>query len=305
MNSMLLPQLQLQDAKTAVAYCRNRLEKLGEPRPTRLDQQLHLLRVGQKYSALTKAVVKDYVTRNELARSFFSKETPNADDYCKRSCIVIQHNLLEFADEIQSAVGVSQDKTPFETGKATRIVGEMFSTTAMRSSVDTAVKHMLESASTTVSLIVDHIVDAETKALLLRMIVNPALNTIGEDLKKNVSAGISEYKRDRSRSFDNCLTQKIREAEDARYDDAVSKKLHTYFDVGQQESSTRVNRSLCIAELVKILSRETVEEPSAPPAFDKQTYYEVRSPARQEMGYTVPMRPFLCSKYYSVNLSFF
>jgi hypothetical protein len=74
--------------------CRDRLNKLGEPRATLDKQRLYLLYISQSFHSLIKASVDG--TYNDL----FFKDADSEPGYRKRIQAVVQNLNLDFAERI-------------------------------------------------------------------------------------------------------------------------------------------------------------------------------------------------------------
>ncbi|ROT41718.1 interferon-induced GTP-binding protein Mx [Sodiomyces alkalinus F11] len=82
----------LQDVRGGIVDCEAKLERLGSPRETLLDQRRYLSRIGQDFSNLMKAAV------NGAYEGPFFGGAKTEEGYRKRLRAVVQNRLTEFAE---------------------------------------------------------------------------------------------------------------------------------------------------------------------------------------------------------------
>jgi GTPase SAR1 family protein len=85
----------IDDIKTGIGDCQNRLAKLGEAREGLQEQRRYLMQIGQSFTTLIKAAVGGV-----YSHEFFGS-AKTTEGYSKRLRAVIQALLMDFADDMR------------------------------------------------------------------------------------------------------------------------------------------------------------------------------------------------------------
>ena len=256
-----LPSL-LGDVEAGIAECQSRLTTMGTSRGTLDEQRMYLLGSSQKFVALMTAAVD-----GTYSDAFFGSSIPE-EGYKKRLRAVTISILKQFAETMRTkghavalvdtvpASYVRKEGIPLKTTYDTfysqvqlrmkrnsgrelpglynpSIVGDLFFDQAKpwQRIVGMVKDSLVEAAHTSVGLVLRHIADEGTIHGILRMIVNPGMESLEQSLSAKAEEVLRPNVRGHPFTMNHYFTENIqrKRAEQTRKD--MSKRLHGFLGV--------------------------------------------------------------------------
>ncbi|CAF9942508.1 hypothetical protein IMSHALPRED_003852 [Imshaugia aleurites] len=266
--------------------CRNRLDKLGDPRATLTEQQLYLFQLSQSFQSLVKAAVDG--TYND---PFFG-DAKSELGYQKRIRAVMQNLNLDFADNIsrrghcrkvtesKNTSHISKDVIPISRDKFIdhiqhlmkrtkgrelpgtfnpMIVSDLFLEQSVpweaiaRSHVDKvwkAAKEFLGHAAA-------YVADATTSKALFQKIFEPALNQLLGTLNEKTTELLTPHQRSHPITYNHYFTETLQKLRNERNHDEYSEIVKRFFGVSSLETPYYVDRNHDLCQLVSDLVQYT------------------------------------------------
>lgn len=291
--------------------CRNRLDKLGDPRATLTEQQLYLFQLSQSFQSLVKAAVDG--TYND---PFFG-DAKSELGYQKRIRAVMQNLNLDFADNIsrrghcrkvtesKNTSHISKDVIPISRDKFIdhiqhlmkrtkgrelpgtfnpMIVSDLFLEQSVpweaiaRSHVDKvwkAAKEFLGHAAA-------YVADATTSKALFQKIFEPALNQLLGTLNEKTTELLTPHQRSHPITYNHYFTETLQKLRNERNHDEYSEIVKRFFGVSSLETPYYVDRNHDLCQLVSDLVQYTEPDMNrfaCSEALDcMEAYHKVRAP---------------------------
>ena len=291
--------------------CRNRLDKLGDPRATLTEQQLYLFQLSQSFQSLVKAAVDG--TYND---PFFG-DAKSELGYQKRIRAVMQNLNLDFADNIsrrghfrkvtesKNTSHISKDVVPISRDKFIdhiqhlmkrtkgrelpgtfnpMIVSDLFLEQSApweaiaRSHVDKvwkAAKEFLGHAAA-------YVADATTSKALFQKIFEPALNQLLGTLNEKTTELLTPHQRSHPITYNHYFTETLQKLRNERNHDEYSEIVKRFFGVSSLETPYYGDRNHDLCQLVSDLVQYTEPDMNrfaCSEALDcMEAYYKVRAP---------------------------
>ena len=291
--------------------CRNRLDKLGDPRATLAEQQLYLFQLSQSFQFLVKAAVDG--TYND---PFFG-DAKSELGYQKRIRAVMQNLNLDFADNIsrrghcrkvtesKNTNHISKDVIPITRDefmdhiqhlmKRTKgrelpgtfnpmIVSDLFLEQSApweaiaRSHVDKvwkAAKEFLGHAAA-------YVADATTSKALFQKIFEPALNQLLGALNEKTTELLTPHQRSHPITYNHYFTETLQKLRNERNQDEYSKIVKRFFGASSLETPHYCGRNHDLRQLVTDLVQCTEPDMNrfaCSEALDcMEAYYKVGDP---------------------------
>ncbi|KAL9023560.1 MAG: hypothetical protein Q9196_007129 [Gyalolechia fulgens] len=263
--------------------CRSRLDKLGYPRATLVEQQLYLIQLSQEFQALVKAAVDGTYTD-----PFFG-DAKSGPGYQKRLRAVVQNLNLDFADdiarrghcrEITDSKGTSNNVIPITRDrfldhiqnlmKRTKgrelpgtfnpmIVSDLFLEQSApweaiaRDHVDKvwkAVKEFLNHA-------VAYVADSTTSEAIFQKIFKPALNQLLENLNEKTTELLTPHQKGHPITYNHYFTETLQKLRNERNRKEYSKIIKQFFAVPTLERSHHCDGQHDLYQLVTALVQRT------------------------------------------------
>ena len=291
--------------------CRNRLDKLGDPRATLTEQQLYLFQLSQSFQSLVKAAVDG--TYND---PFFG-DAKSELGYQKRIRAVMQNLNLDFADNIsrrghfrkvtesKNTSHISKDVIPISRDKFIdhiqhlmkrtkgrelpgtfnpMIVSDLFLEQSApweaiaRSHVDKvwkAAKEFLGHAAA-------YVADATTSKALFQKIFEPALNQLLGTLNEKTTELLTPHQRSHPITYNHYFTETLQKLRNERNHDEYSEIVKRFFGVSSLETPYYGGRNHDLCQLVSDLvqyAEPDMNRFACSEALDcMEAYYKVRAP---------------------------
>lgn len=267
-----LPSL-IEDVTMGVEDCKDILSRLGESRVTLQEQRLHLVRVSQEFSSLTKAAV-DGVDVDE----FFGSAMDDLG-YSKRLRAVIQNTCLEFAkamerrghakhivdDSMKFFITTPDDppkirrsdyvKEVLELMKRSRgrelpgtynplIIGNLFYEQSKNWAqlLDHYTDVMLNATRTTLDAILEHTADTTTSEGLRRFIINPQMDALEHKLREVVARILKPHQRGHPITYNHYFTGNVQKAKAQHRREWLTKQLATFFGAQGKFDGTKLHQ---------------------------------------------------------------
>lgn len=306
-----LPGL-IQDVQDGINDCKARLQNLGGPRPTVKEQRRHLLRLSRTFSSLVKHAVEGIYTD-----SFF--DDPMSDrGYEKRLRAVISNALLAFADDLRlkgrktKIVDQISGNPPYieepeerlrsdvideveNLMRRTRgselvgtfnpqIIGELFyqESSPWQAIVGRYAEQIVEAFRTTLRLVLEDTADEQTSEGILRNIINPAVEPLQRAMEAKVFSILRHHQGGHPTTYNHYFTDNIQKARHDHRKKLLSKKVHAYFAVTENDpdfTGTVLNRNVNLKSLIESLAADTeanMDKYACSEALDcMEAYYKV------------------------------
>lgn len=302
------------DSKRGIS--RKELEKMGQRRASRDEQQQYLVTVSMEFQSLMKASI-DGVYNNP-----FFTDAQSDRGYCQRLRAVIQNSNQQFAKDllthghyrhiverhIEYVDGSdSEESTRISRNEfITHIQNLMFRTRGrelpgtfspmivedlfreqcrpwegiLKGHVDT----VSAAARKLLNLVCEHIADDKTSQFIMRDIVEPALESITRTLQSKADELLEPHKNGHPITYNHYFTETLQKVRDERRMDEVRRALVDWLDVDEDEldtGSTRLSGNFNLRELMKALasrSEPDMDRFAASEALDcMEAYYKVSS----------------------------
>ena len=280
-----LPSL-LDEIKIKSNACRDRLDKLGEPRATVEEQRLYLLHISQSFQSLAKAAVDG--TYND---PFFedAKSTPG---YQKRIRAVIQNLNLDFAEHIarrghrrevagsKNAGHIPRDVTPITRDEFIEhiqhlmrrtkgrelpgtfnpmIVADLFleQSAPWKAITQSHIYKIWKAAKEFLGLAATYVADAATSKALFQKIFEPALNRLLGTLNANTAELLAPHQKGHPITYNHYFTETLQNVRSERSRNEYSKIVEDFFGVSSIESPIYIDQTKDLRQLVTALVQRT------------------------------------------------
>ncbi len=276
-----LPSL-IDEIEIKSGACRNRLDKLGEPRTTLVEQRLYLVHLSQSFQSLVKAAVDG--TYNDP----FFRDAKFEPGYRKRIRAVIQNLNLGFADnmtkrghcrevtESKEADDISNDVISITRddfidhiqhlmkrikGRELpgtfnpMIVTDLFSEQSApwegiaRSHIDKvwkAVEDFLHHAAA-------HVADTTTSRALCQNFFEPTLKQLLADLNEKTTELLIPHQKGHPITYNHYFTQTLQKLRYGRNKDVYANVVKKFFGVPSLEPPHYCNRNHDLRQLIDAL----------------------------------------------------
>lgn len=306
-----LPSL-IEEIDVKSGACRNRLERLGNPRATLAEQQLYLYHLSESFQSLVKAAVDG--TYND---PFFG-DASSDPGYEKRIRAVMQNLNQDFADKItrrghcrkvieskdtshisRRVIPITRDKfidhiQPLMKRTKGRelpgtfnpmIVSDLFLEQSApweaiaRGHVDKVWKAAREFLSHAAA----YIADVATSKALFETIFEPALDQLLENLNEKITELLTPHQKCHPIIYDHYFTENLQKLRNERNQNEYSKIVTKFFGVTALEVSHYCNRHHDLSQLVTALVQRTEPDMNrfaCSEALDcMMAYYKVEPPS--------------------------
>jgi hypothetical protein len=295
----------------ALATSQKELQVLGDPRSTRLEQQLYLCRIAQQFSSLLKAAADGIYDDTAFFGSPMSSGGYERRLGSRTQSILIQlakdlhekGHAEEIVDVVTDKHGPSQPRRVLRADAlrsvrelmdrsrgaelpgtvSSQLVGELFLRQAVpwTAILESSAEQILQAIHTTVRSIIRHVADQQTAEELLEHAIHPALESLKEELKAKISVNLEHPKGGYLVSYHKEFTENMQKARQASRKRALSQRLHDYFGVtpGTYQANNHVKRTVSITGLLEDLCTEGEGDAANSTCVDAldcmQAYYEV------------------------------
>ena len=306
-TSMGIPELvQIVEKKTGSVQ--KELKDLGNPRPTRVEQQLYLCRIAQQFSTLMTAAANG----SYEDKDFFGD--PMSDQgYAARLAARTQNSIDRLATDLRQKGHVHEivDKVSTDTwpgrpqqiprANALRNVREMMSRCGgaeipgtvskqvvaalfMRQAelwkviLEECAQKILQAVREASTSTLAHVADKTTAKELLEHVIDPGLAVMEQELLAKVNQSLEHSKHGHMLSYQKSFTDKMSEARHESRKSTISQKLHRYFSVepGSARASQDMLRDFSITDLLDELCAEPDADSISVDTLDcMQAYYKV------------------------------
>lgn len=306
-----LPSL-IEEIDVKSGACRNRLERLGNPRVTLAEQQLYLYHLSESFQSLVKAAVDG--TYND---PFFG-DASSDPGYEKRIRAVMQNLNQDFADKItrrghcrevieskdtshisRTVIPITRDKfidhiQPLMKRTKGRelpgtfnpmIVSDLFLEQSApweaiaRGHVDKVWKAAREFLSHAAA----YIADVATSKALFQTIFEPALDRLLKNLKEKTTELLTPHQKCHPITYDHYFTENLQKLRNERNQNEYSEIVQNFFGVTALEMSHYGNRNYDLSQLVTALVQRTEPDMNrfaCSEALDcMMAYYKVEPPS--------------------------
>ena len=245
--------------------CRNRLDKLEDPRATLAEQQLYLFQLSQSFQSLVKAAVDG--TYND---PFFG-DAKSELGYQKRIRAVMQNLNLDFADNIsrrghcrkvtesKNTNHISKDVIPITRDKFIDHIQHLMKRTKGRELPGTFnpmiisdlfleqsapweaiarshVDKVWKAAKEFLGHVAAYVADATTSKALFQMIFEPALNQLLGTLNEKTTELLTPHQRSHPITYNHYFTENLQKFRNERNQDEYSKIVTRFFDVSSLDT---------------------------------------------------------------------
>jgi GTPase SAR1 family protein len=266
--------------------CRNRLDKLGEPRATLAEQRLYLLHISQSFQSLVKAAVDG--TYNDP----FFENAKTEVGYQKRIRAVVQNLSLGFTEKMTRQGHyheITDSKSTSRVGRGvlpitrdefldqvkdlmqrTRgrelpgtfnpmIVADLFleQSTPWEAITQSHIDKVWKAVTEFLSLTATHIADAATSKALFQKIFEPALNQLLETLNAKTSELLTPHQKSHPITYNRYFTETYQKVRNERKRNEYSKVIKDFFGVSTLESSFYINQQKDLRQLLDNLVQRT------------------------------------------------
>ena len=306
-----LPSL-IEEIDVKSGACRNRLERLGDPRATLAEQQLYLVHLSQSFQSLVKAAVDG--TYND---PFFGDARSEAG-YQKRIRAVMQNLNQDFADnltrhghcrevtESKNKNHISKDVTLITRDefidhvrhlmKRTKgrelpgtfnpmIVADLFfeQSAPWEAIARSHVDKVWKAAKDFLGHVAAYIADATSSNALFRKIVKPALDQLLETLNEKTTELLTPHRRSHPITYNHHFTESLQKLRNERNQNEYSKIVTDFFGVSSLETSNYCDGNYDLRQLVTTLVQRTEPDMNrfaCSEALDcMEAYYKVEPPS--------------------------
>ncbi|KAH8799852.1 P-loop containing nucleoside triphosphate hydrolase protein, partial [Xylogone sp. PMI_703] len=266
-----LPGL-INDIRTKIKNCRQRLDKLGTPRITVEDQRLYLLSISSKFQSLVQAAIDGTYTD-----PFFGS-ADSRQGYQRRIRAVIRNLSEDFVKDItqhghkrQIVQPGEEDSVPDGVTPITRedfkkriqqlmqktrgrelpttfnpmIVTDLFLEQSAPWEAITAkhIEKVWTAVKTFLSFISAYVADPETSKALIQQIFEPALSQLYENLKEKTLETLKPHKTGHPITISNKFTASLRTEIMDQNTDKIEAALKSFFGVSTLSTSARLSNS--------------------------------------------------------------
>jgi GTP-binding protein EngB required for normal cell division len=250
---MQLPRV-LGDVTTGINECKHTLDKLGVARATLAEQRRYLLKVSSRFSEVVRAAVDGVYTD-----AFFK----TSKDMRLRA--VIQNTLADFAKDMRMKghARTIVDGPPLRTddhksNTITRsayiqevkelmmesrgrelpgtynplIVAELFSKQCKpwQGMVRSLLERTFQAASRTIESALHHVADGETTEALLRLVVNPTMDSIKKGLRSKADEILDPHISGHPITYNHYLTDNVQKAQADRRRRQMEQRMKNFFN---------------------------------------------------------------------------
>lgn len=284
-TSIRIPKL-IARIEATIGSNEDQLHKLGDPRSTRLEQQLYLCRVGQQFSSLIKSAANGvYDDRTFFGDPMSTKGYERRLGACIQSSLTLLGEELrlrghaeEIVDELPSFAGYRLPRQVLRVNALTNIhalmqrsrgaslpgtvssqvVGDLVSRQAApwKSILETHTQNMLHDVNAAVSAVIHHVADEKTADDLLEQVIYPGMESLKDDLLVKLNANLEHHKSGYLTSYHKQFADEMKIARQESRKLVLSEKLHAYFRVpqGSDEASNHIRRKVSVTGLLEELS---------------------------------------------------
>lgn len=319
-----LPSL-LNEITLELGDCRQELEKMGQRRANKDEQQQYLVTVSMKFQSLIKASI------DGVYNDSFFEDAQSDRGYCQRLRAVIQNSNQQFARNLLAHGHYRHIIEPrieyvdgSDLGKSIQIARDEFITyiqnlmfrTRGRELPGTFSPMIVEdlfreqcrpweeilsghvdtvaaAARKLLNLVCEHIADDTTSQFIMREIVEPALDSIARTLQSKADELLEPHKNGHPITYNHYFTETLQKVRDERRMDEVRSTLAHWLDKDENELDTmtcKLQGTFNVRGLMNALASRTepdMDRFAASEALDcMEAYYKVS--IAQTSG--VPMR---------------
>ena len=306
-----LPSL-IEEIDVKSGACRNRLERLGDPRATLAEQQLYLFHLSQSFQSLVKAAVDG--TYND---PFFG-DARSEPGYEKRIRAVMQNLNQDFADHItrrghcrevtesKDTSHISKRVTPITRDKFVDHIQHLMNRTKGRELPGTFnpmivsdlfleqsapweaiarshVDKVWKAAKEFLSHVAAYVADVATSKAIFQTIFEPALDQLLETLNEKTTELLTPHQRSHPITYNHYFTENLQKLRNERNQKEYSKIVKSFFGVSSIEVTHYCGGSHNLCELVTALVQRTEPDMNrfaCSEALDcMEAYYKVEPPS--------------------------
>ncbi|KAJ9610876.1 hypothetical protein H2200_005653 [Cladophialophora chaetospira] len=306
-----LPSL-VRDVERQLIICKDRLDSLGAPRGSLLEQRSYLFTASQQFVDLIKAAVRG--TYDEGV--FGSADTD--DGYERRLRAVVQHTLTEFANRMrieghaQEIVDEPDEKAEAKSGPQLisrqkyldsvefrmrrnrgrelpglfnpSIVDELFfdQSKPWKHILQDTEEKLVAAARTTVGLIVDHICDSVTAGGIMRYLIRPNMEDVVATLHDKMKEVLRPHTRGHAVTFNHYFTDSLQKKRRNAEREAMAKKIQAFCNAdptSEDPTKRRIEETIDSGALLEALLEGTELDMSRFACIDAtnamEAYYKV------------------------------
>ncbi|KAJ4418783.1 hypothetical protein N0V82_005348 [Gnomoniopsis sp. IMI 355080] len=302
-----LPGL-VQEIESKRVACCDKLTKLGQPRVTLSEQQLHLVEVSQSFQRL----VKSAVDANCTDRFFDNAETKRG--YQLRIRAVVQNMNTEFANDLYKnghchhILGFLSNTVSSPNGKTCvsrddfidhietkirksrgrelpglfdpMIVADLFREQASPwgGFVTSHVDRVWRACKTFVKHVLAHVADTGTATALTQKVLEPAMHTIMTCLQAKTAEVLRSHQTIHPISYNEEFTETVQRIRATHQRSQCASIVMSHFDVSnlEERSMKSSNLSTLVDDLVKSFTEPDMNRFAATEALDyMEAYYKV------------------------------
>lgn len=287
---MELPSL-IEEIEDKAKKCRQKLDQLGQPRATLIEQKTYLLKISQSFQTLVKAAVD-----GTYSDAFFG-DAQSESGYRKRLRAMIQNSHIDFAGEIR-AYGRYRDiisDAPSEVSdesesrvelmnkedylehvetimRQTRgrelpgtfnpmVIKDLFSEQSKpwKSIVNDHIKSVWDAVKDFLGLVVSEIADEGTSKALFQKVLDPALDQIWSELTKKNAELLAWHQSGHPITYNHYFTETLQRIRNESKREKYRNVLERHLGNPSSGDTVRVNQNVDIAALTNALIR--ISEP--------------------------------------------
>ncbi|KAM0812178.1 putative P-loop containing nucleoside triphosphate hydrolase protein [Seiridium cardinale] len=299
-----LPSL-IEEIEVKRSACQEKVRKLGQPRTTMFEQQLHLITIGESFQRLAQSAVdgnwndpffEDAESQTGYRRRIRAVVQNLNDNFAKdlstrghrrhitvlgemtapRHCIAVTRD--EFIDHVQHKMSRSRGRQlpglfdPMTVADLFRDQASPWENLARQH-----VRNTWKACRTFLEDVVDHVTDVATATATRQKIVQPAMDAILAELEAKTGDALQPHQTVHPITYNHYFTSTLQSIRKGREKDRVTRELQKFF--GSNEFNS-YHGSIDIDNLAKVLVDDTSEPDmhrlAASEALDHMyAYYEV------------------------------
>ncbi|KAI9772282.1 MAG: hypothetical protein M1840_001031 [Geoglossum simile] len=280
-----LPSL-VEEIETKYNACRQRLDRLGEPRATLAEQRLYLIHISQSFQSLVKAAIDG--TYNDP----FFEDAKSDSGYQKRIRAVVQNLNQDFANVIakrghyreitkpksanrvhNGVLHISRDEFISQIQNLMRrtrgrelpgtfnpmIVADLFleQSTPWDAITQSHIDKVWKATKEFFGLTVTHVADAATSNALFQKIFEPALNQLLETLRTKAVELLTPHQKSHPITYNRYFIETYQKVRNERKKNEYSQIIKNFFGVSSLEPSTYIQQQINLQQLLDALVQRT------------------------------------------------
>ncbi|KAJ5471838.1 hypothetical protein N7539_008781, partial [Penicillium diatomitis] len=280
-----LPSL-IGEIEDKAGQCETRLQQLGEPRVSINEQKSYLMNIAQCVQELVKAAVDGTYNDN------FFGDAHSPDGCQKRIRAIMQNSNEKFANVIDESghqrriVDAERQQPPAKhqvditREKYIEHIRDLLKRTRGRELPGTfnpmivrdlfleqcspweklTYRHtdsLWAAAREFLILVVKHTSDEATSAALIREIIDPACNSIKEEMSMKVKELLQPHRIGHPITYNHYFTENLQESRTARQRTKIAATLQQFFGVSSIEQSIYADRSFNLLHLLNLLTQQS------------------------------------------------